>query len=43
MVQMVAILCLTRTVMFVLLSHTPHCFEGVGLMFMDRLWAIHAW
>ena len=23
------------------LSHTPHCFEGVRIMFVNRPWAIH--
>ena len=26
-----------------LLSHTPHCFEGVRMMFVNRPWAIHVW
>ena len=24
-----------------LLTHTPHCYEGVQIMFMNRPWAIH--
>ena len=27
----------------VILSHTPHCFGGVGIMFMNRPWAIQVW
>ena len=26
---------------FYILSHTPHCFEGVSMMFVNRPWAIH--
>ena len=26
-----------------ILSHTPHCVEGVRIMFMNHPWAIHVW
>ena len=32
--------CITQLCLMTL-SHTPHCFEGVRIMFVNRPWAIH--